>query len=148
VPDTQRSGDVQHEQALSAEAACRDLVYGYFACIDAGHATAGVDLFAEGAVMQAAGRQLEGRQAIAAALRAREANQERRTRHVVTNFVVHVCGEGRASGRATLILFVLSGKTPTLPSALSELDVEFVEVGGGWKVANHSSRRLAEQPAI
>jgi uncharacterized protein (TIGR02246 family) len=132
---------------VPAEAACRDLVYGYFACIDAGNATAALDLFTETAVMEAAGRLLEGRHAIAAALRARDANQDRRTRHVVTNLVVHVGGKGKASAKATLVLFVLSGKTPTLPSRLSELDVEFVEEGGVWKVANHSSRRLAEQSA-
>jgi uncharacterized protein (TIGR02246 family) len=147
VPDTQLSSGAQHNRALSAEAACRDLVHGYFACIDAGKATTAVDLFTETAVMEAAGRMLEGRGAISAALGAREANQDRRTRHVVTNLVVHVDGDGRASARATLLVFVLSGKTPTLPSLLSELHVEFVEEGGAWKVANHSSRRLAEQPS-
>ena len=145
MPDTQLiTGTHRDSSTLSVEAACRDLVYAYFACIDAGNATAAVDLFAQTAVMEAGGRHLEGREAISAALRAREANQARRTRHVVTNVVVHVGDGGRASASATLILFVLSDETPTVPSLLSELNVAFVDEGGVWRVAAHSSRRLAE----
>lgn len=85
-------------------AACRAVLVDFLAAIDQGRATQGLDLFTDDASFAARGRQLHGRDAIAAFLEQRESEQ-RHTVHVLANDVVRVRGPEEITLTALLMLY-------------------------------------------
>jgi ketosteroid isomerase-like protein len=139
---------VNHDEArtfdeLWAQRSCERLVHRYFALIDGGAAGSAIELFSADGVIEAAGNRREGREAVGAALRARESRTDRATRHVVTNLEVEVTGS-TATASGTLLLFVTNGPEATTPDAVSALEMHFVDADG-WAISLHRSTRLAER---
>lgn len=138
--------DGRHDASIDQiwiERACERLLHRYFRLIDGGRASDCLELLGPAPVVEAAGKRWEGRDAIAEALRVRESQTDRRTRHAATNVVVDVDGEA-ATATATLVVFATDGDHPTMPFALSDLEMRYVRVDGEWRIQLHRSLRLAE----
>lgn len=120
------------------------LVNRSFWLIDNGRASESADLFGEDASLTfGPGAPRPGTISgadIAAAMRAREAERDVTSRHVLSNMIVSSEGAGTAVVHSLLTLFRHSGANP-VPVVRSVADIidACVETGGDWKIA---SRRI------
>jgi hypothetical protein len=127
-------------QQLGAELACHDLIHAFVHHIDKGAATEAINLFTDDAEIGNAEQLAKGRDEIARALAAREADASRRTCHQVTNIMFQQTGPNTASAHSLLCLFVLDDLQQPIIRAISKLDDQFArDSAGQWRF----SRRLA-----
>ncbi len=118
------------------------LIYGYAASIDAGDLDTFGSLFAEaslaiaGSPVEATGAD-EIRAMVAKGLR--WYNGTPRTRHITTNVVVHVDGDGnRATAESSVVVHQALDDFPLQVVLVAHYDDEFVRADGRWRF----SRRL------
>ena len=133
-------------QRLVIQQACRDLVLEAAARTDAQEHEAFAALFTpDGVLVRPGAEPLVGRAAIVASYRTRPAT--RITRHLVTNSMVDVHGDGRAHVRSTVLLW--SGSTETTVErfgrladpveALGAFDDVMVRTEEGWRIARREA---------
>jgi len=129
---------------LLAERACERLVYDYARFVDTGEASRIADLFTEDGVWTGAnGHSMNGRAELLASFSARQALTRRLSRHVMTNVVVDLQSEDRATGIAYLINYRhdSSNEVPERPGParnpkfVGDYHLEFRRVDGEWRIA-------------
>ena len=140
------AGTTAEAAALTAIAACQDVMHAYAELVDSGRASRVVELFTDDATFEPVpGRTVRGRHQLARVFAAREANTERRTLHIVANPVVVVDGE-TATGHSTFLLFILGEprSAGVAPDALVYCADRF-ERGedGRWRIADRRLQTLA-----
>jgi uncharacterized protein (TIGR02246 family) len=130
---------------LLAERACERLMYEYARLVDTGQASRMEELFTEdGTWTGADGMVLDGRRQIGAAFTARQSLARRQSRHVITNVLVDVHGEGEASGVCYLINYRHDSATGTAekpapagaPKFVGDYHLTFRLVEGDWRIAS------------
>jgi uncharacterized protein (TIGR02246 family) len=128
-----------------AEQACERLMYEYARFVDSGEAARIADLFTEDGTWTAAdGRPLDGRDQIRAAFTARQGLVRRQSRHVITNVLVDVTGDGEASGVCYLINYRHDSESGTAekpapagaPKFVGDYHLTFRRVDGEWRIAS------------
>jgi ketosteroid isomerase-like protein len=129
---------------LGAELACHDLIHAFADHIDRGAATEAIDLFTDDAEAGNAEQRAKGRNEIARALAAREADASRRTCHQVTNIMFQQTGPNTATAHSLLCLFVLDGQQELTIRAISRLDDQFArDSAGQWRFSRRVATMLA-----
>lgn len=127
-------------------AAATETVLAYHRAIDTGHATDAISLFTEGAVFQAKGTELVGREAISGFMTDREAQVERHTVHVVANLMVLRAQDDRVELGALVLLHVRQADGRyELERVLDTTHIVTRDVGG-WKIDRRLSRPLHDAP--
>jgi SnoaL-like domain len=136
--------------ALSAEvlarSACEHVFQRFTGAVDAGRATEAIALFDEDAVLELGGRTYSGRAEITAFLAAREAQVDRRTRHLTANFSFRLVGPDRGEAQALLVIFTAGDDEPPtpVPVAVSDCMVDFQRhPKAGWLMSARRHRRFA-----
>lgn len=125
---------------------CLALVVGYHHDIDRGPATAGIDVFADGAEFQAHGRVFRGRSGILDFLRAREADTARQTVHIPADELT-TTQAGGPHGKSVQVqaLILLHVRRPDGAHVLDRvLDTahQIRRTGGKWRITRRTSRPL------
>lgn len=127
-------------ERLLIERACERLIHTYCHLVDHGQARGVADLFAEDGIWKSAETLQDGRDAIARAFTAREANTARLSRHVCTTTTVDVIDAGNASALTYLTLYRHDGKDgrrlsplDDLPELVGEYRDTFVRMPDGWR---------------
>jgi uncharacterized protein (TIGR02246 family) len=129
---------------VAAEHACMRLMVGYCVYADHGQADEFAALFAEdGAWVQGSGQEIRGRDALRAYIKGRSPRVF--TRHVITNMLVDIVDEDRATGVAYAVVFrdrdhAGDGPAPMCaPEAVVEYRDEFRRTAEGWKFVRRQS---------
>ena len=136
---------------LAVQSACIAVLNAFADRIDAGRASTVTELFTDDGSLVAGPRTMRGRDELAAGFAAREADEARRTRHLVLNPSVQVIDDGVAEARSSLMLFVLGsepgGDEPLNPSALMNCHDRFERgADGRWRIAERQIELLAGRP--
>ncbi|GAA3527208.1 hypothetical protein GCM10022222_07760 [Amycolatopsis ultiminotia] len=129
---------------VEARLACTDLINSFGRLVDSGQAGKAVELFTEAGVLVSPGQVIRGREELAKAFAAREADADRRTVHQVTNVVFEAVGPETARAQSIVCLYVLGRPGELTPRALSRFDDEF-ERGedGRWRFSRRTAAPLA-----
>jgi len=137
---------MDHLERLMAERACERLVARYTHLIDLGEGGRVGELFTADGLWESAEARMEGRDQITAGFGRRQANAERRSRHVCTNVVVDVDEGGEtATGVTYFVLFREDGVAPDRtaplpgPQIVGEYHDRFVRDPGGWRIAQRQA---------
>lgn len=129
---------------LFAERACERLIYDYARFVDSGEAARIADLFTEDGVWTGAnGHSMNGHAELRAAFSGRQALTRRLSRHVMTNVVVDVQSDDRATGIAYLINYRHDSDSDTPerpgparhPKFVGDYHLEFRRENGEWRIA-------------
>ena len=116
---------------LIDERECEHLLLRHYRNVDSGVAAESAEFFTADAVFTARGSCWRGREEIAAALRARDAQSSRVTVHVLTNFVLSGLDGDAASGSG--VLSVYARGSDQRPEAVVPYVAEFVRTTDGWR---------------
>ena len=123
-----------------ARIAITDAIHLYYHLVDRGQASQVAGLFAPGGSLTFGPGSpkpgtIEG-DAIAGAMRAREAQTSVFTRHAVTNIVLANAGSDTVTARHMLILFRSDDASrSTLPTFVADVEDRWVRSGDGWAIA-------------
>ncbi|MHA4854295.1 nuclear transport factor 2 family protein [Rhodococcus sp. MSC1_016] len=142
--DADTAGELPFRLPGEVESRCRALLHRMYEFVDGGRAEEAIGLFSADAVFQTPTRTNRGTEEIQAALAKRQAQRDRRTRHVVTNLRLWSERDGSVRSTGTLVLFVLSGPNPMVPSRIAEIHDEFICHEGEWTISSHGSTLLAD----
>ena len=120
--------------------AITDAIHLYYHLVDSGQASKVAGLFAPGGSLTfGAGSPKPGTiegDAIADAMRAREAQTSAFTRHAVTNIVLATGGSDTVTARHMLILFRSDDASrSTLPTFVADVEDRWVRSGDAWAIA-------------
>ena len=127
-------------QRLLIERECERLIYSYCHVIDHGEATRVAELFTPDGVWASPEVTRDGRDAIAAAFKARQANTARMSRHVCSTPLIEVVDDANAHGVTYLTLYRHDGEpgrrvSPLagLPEVVGEYHDVFARTADGWR---------------
>lgn len=149
--DGAAAGKPLDHDALAVHSACIAVMHAYADRIDEGRASAATELFTDDATLVAGPRAMVGRDQLAAAFAAREADGSRRTRHLVVNPTIRIVDDGVAQAHSSMMLFVLDAGAGTTdspnPNALMNCHDRF-ERGADdcWRIAERRVELLAGRP--
>jgi hypothetical protein len=127
-------------EILDIERECEHLVKLYCHYVDHGQAERVGELFAKDGVWRGSQQEYHGLDEIQQALKTRQANQERMSRHICTNVLIEAVDSDHATGTAYLIVYRHDGKIGREVSPLPGPDVvgeyrdKFVRTSDGWKI--------------
>lgn len=128
---------------------CTQLLYRFYYLFDEFRYDAMADLFLPHGVWHRAGKRLEGREAIMAALCERSLTQ--RVRHVVTNVLVDATDSNEAEAVLYLTAYHHDGgeklaKPPKIksPYLLLVVTATLIRTDGGWRIATQTMKREFE----
>jgi uncharacterized protein YbgA (DUF1722 family) len=127
------TGTMPANQLAIAHHAAEQLILHHYRNIDTGRATASVELFAPNAIVTAAGHTTHGREELARALGRREAQTERVTHHVITNFAVLEAEQERIL--ATGVLTRYRQGSQSLPDRVVRFEAELLRFEDAWLIA-------------
>lgn len=125
----------------AARNAITDAIHHYYHLVDSGRASGVADLFLPGGRLTFGPGSpqpgtIEG-EAIAAAMRAREALTSAFTRHSVSNIMLTPAAGGEIVAHHLLILFRSDDETrSTTPSFVADVEDLWADRGNGWKLAS------------
>ena len=127
-------------ERLLIERECERLVHAYCHVIDHGDAARVGEMFADDGVWKSPEVTREGRDAIAAAFAARQANTARMSRHVCSTCLIDVVDADNARGLTYVTLYRHDGKPgrrlsplDRLPEIVGEYRDTFVRTPAGWR---------------
>ncbi len=123
----------------AAVGVCRALVLGYHRDIDRGHATAGIDAFAENAEFEARGQVMRGRGEILGFLIQREQQADRHTVHVIANEIVVASGDDHIELDAFVLLYVRQADGGYHLDRVLDTRHTFRRDGGTWLITRRTS---------
>lgn len=141
--------DVLPADARHATVECEHVFNAFHCHIDNGHATRALELFhGDDPVFEVRGERHAGHDALARFLRAREANTARHTRHLASNFRLHLESERAAHATANLTLYTKGADDDELRlEAVIDCTATFVRLPGGeWRMTTRRHRRFASAP--
>jgi ketosteroid isomerase-like protein len=128
---------------MTAETACEQLFVDLPRYIDAGQATRARDLFTDDAVLELAGQRHVGVDAICRFLEEREANRNRHTRHLASNFRLSEVSDSSAHATGSLAVYVATDDGPPALEVIADCDVDFVRLPDGeWRMSRRRHRRF------
>lgn len=143
APTGARPDHEPEDAAVLAVLACQDLILEGYERIDAGRRSSIADQLTENGSYAINDDVATGREEVRRALAARDAVPGRRTMHAVTNLHVRAETADRAGARYGLLLFLLSGETPTTPQIISSVEDVLIRQGGRWLLHTRQIRTLA-----
>ncbi len=129
-----------------AREACEQLFLDFHCRIDDGHATRALALFDDNALFEVRGDRYQGLDAIGRFLEARQADTNRRTRHLASNFRFELDTPSSAHATANLVLFTGGGEDGRVLALEAVVDCEVAFVGsasGQWRMSARRHVRFA-----
>jgi hypothetical protein len=128
--------DVDEDLATrSARVACKQLLQRFYASVDAGKATRGIEVFAPGALIDMPTTIAHGADQIARVLSGREAATTRVTVHAIANFDFTLKSSREAAARGALVVYAgAPGDVDDIPE-VSRYAADFRRRDDGWKIA-------------
>lgn len=136
---------------FTIERACEQLIVAYSHLIDFGEAGRVGELFSDDGVWESAEARMGSRVEITAGFGRRQANAERRSRHVCTNVAIDVVSPTEANGVCYFTLYRADGvKGPVAPvegpEMVGQYRDRFVLTPDGWRIAYRKAEAAFIRP--
>lgn len=128
-----RNADIEHQVSYQA---CLEVINGIFALTDFGFAASTSELYSKSIVMDLDGAQLNRADRVQRSL-ARQENKNRRTRHVISNFLFKLIDSRTAYGLSIVTIYHEDDRSRQGVSPLAVADCTDVfrfEEDGRWRV--------------
>ncbi len=131
-------------ERLFIERTCERLIIAYSHFIDFGEAARVAELFTADGVWQLDEAAMRGRDEIANGFGRRQANADRRSRHVCTNLMVDVVSPTEATGLCYFSLYRADGVEGPIapldgPAVVGEYRDNFALTDEGWRIAHRKT---------